>query len=71
MGEQERIEGIAANIGRAIGAAVNDSVGGPGKMGFALLIFDFGDGGTMAYSSNARRADMIRALDELLVKLRA
>lgn len=32
--------------------------------GFCLMVFDFGEGGTMNYISNAKRADMLKALDE-------
>ncbi len=35
------------------------------------MIFDFGDVGTFAYSSNAQRAEMITALEELVAKLKA
>ena len=34
--------------------------------GFALLMFDFGADGNMAYVSNAKRADMRRAVREWL-----
>lgn len=37
--------------------------------GFALLLFDLGEGGSMAYASSAERADMIRALRELIGEL--
>jgi hypothetical protein len=39
-------------------------------IGFALLLFDFGDGGGMAYMSNAEREDMIQAVEELLAELK-
>lgn len=35
----------------------------PGK-GFILFAFDFGEGGNLAYASNAQREDVIKALDE-------
>jgi hypothetical protein len=38
----------------------------PPGAGCAVLAFDWGDGGFMAYASNAKREDMIRALRELL-----
>lgn len=38
----------------------------PEGKGFALLVFDFGDGGEMHYMSNAERADMMVALREFL-----
>jgi hypothetical protein len=36
------------------------------KLGFALILFDLGDGGEMSYMSNGRREDMIKCLKELL-----
>lgn len=38
------------------------------RLGFAVLVFDFGDGGNMQWCSNAKREDMIAALRELLGK---
>ncbi len=58
---------------RAIGGIIRDAVNdlaGPG-FGFALLMFDFGEVGNLAYMSNARRDDMIEALDECRRKLEA
>jgi hypothetical protein len=37
----------------------------PGR-GFAFVAFDFGDGGNLAYCSNADRHDMLHALRDLL-----
>jgi hypothetical protein len=56
-------------MGRAIGESI-DGLFGPRRAGYALLLFDFGDSGSMAYASNGKREDMIKALAELLVKLR-
>ena len=39
------------------------------KLGFAVLVFDFGDGGHVAYMSNAQRDDMVKALRELAASL--
>ena len=39
----------------------------PERMGFALLVFDFGEGGFMNYISNSNREDMIKALEEFLL----
>lgn len=41
----------------------------PRNSGFALLVFDHGDGGTMNYVSDAKREQMVSALVELLVHL--
>lgn len=38
----------------------------PAGVGFALLLFDYGDGGNIAYVSNGARDDMRKALRELL-----
>jgi hypothetical protein len=40
----------------------------PHGYGFSLLIFTFGQGGNMFYTSNAQRDDMIRAMRELIQK---
>ena len=36
------------------------------KVGFALLLFDFGDSKRMNYISNAQRADMLCAMREFI-----
>lgn len=40
------------------------------RVGFSLLVFDFGEDGTMSYISNAAREDMIKAMEEFLEKQR-
>lgn len=40
----------------------------PKGMGFTLLLFDYGDGGNMFYTSSAKREDMIKALKEFIQK---
>lgn len=59
-----RLEEKAREIGALIGAAV------PSGVGFGLFIFDFGDGGHLAWISNAQRADMIKSIEELLGRLK-
>lgn len=59
------LEEQCAAAGRELAAAC------PAGVGFALLMFDFGEGGNIAYFSNGRREDMIRALEELLAKWKA
>lgn len=36
--------------------------------GFTLLVFDFGDKGRMNYVSNARREDVLAAMQEFIAK---
>jgi hypothetical protein len=50
-----------------IGATIKSVL--PEGVGFALLFFSLGAGGTMAYCSNAKREDMIAALLELVAQL--
>lgn len=66
MKTKEEVESYVGELGRIIAS----SGACPPGIGFALLMFDFGEGGTMAYTSNAVRADMIAALEELLKTLR-
>lgn len=63
MDEQRLAEAILRDIGDILKRAM------PPGWGFALLMFELGDGGTMNYLSNADRADMCAALRELLGKL--
>lgn len=59
----ESLEKICRDVGRIIGSAV------PKGTGFALLVFDFGEGGHMTYVSNSQRRDMVKALREMITKL--
>lgn len=38
----------------------------PPGIGFALLLFDLGEGGNMSYISDAERVSMIAAMKELI-----
>lgn len=42
----------------------------PPGYGFSLLIFQFGEGENMFYTSNAQRPDLIRAMQEFIEKFR-
>lgn len=54
---------------RAIAAAIAEGL--PEGIGFALLLFDFGEGGNLVWISNANREDMVRALREQLARFEA
>ena len=56
--KQQYLEAICRNLAPAIDAQLDE------REGFALLLFDFGEKGSLAYISNAQRRDMIRALRE-------
>jgi hypothetical protein len=42
----------------------------PQGVGFALLVFDFGEGGFLAYGSNAERQGMIHTVEEWLARVK-
>lgn len=60
---REQLEKWCAEVGREIKAEMPDGVG------FCLMMFDFGAGGSLAYVSSAQREDMIKALAEFRDKL--
>lgn len=53
---------------REIGQMLRESC--PPGFGFSLLVFSFGEGGSMFYVSNSRREDMIRSMEEFIAKFR-
>lgn len=66
---QKQIRLLLEQQAREIGVQIGEAC--PAGVGYALLVFDFGDDGNLAYVSNANRADMIRALEDLVKRLRA
>jgi hypothetical protein len=67
--KNEEIAGMLRDIGDRIHKAINNS-DFAGKMGFALLIFEFGEKGALFYLSDAQRKDMIRVLEEFTERQR-
>lgn len=55
-------------LARTLDAVLPELTSSGKRLGFAVLVFDFGDGGNMQWCSNAKREDMIAALRELLGK---
>ncbi len=51
---------------RELGLLIEHAVGGREKCGFLLMLFGWGDGGHLAYFSNAQRADVVRVLQEFI-----
>lgn len=68
------LEAQARSLGRTLDDTINPPNPATGKRerkkGFALLIFSF-DGPELTWLSNAEREDMIRLLDEILLKMKA
>lgn len=65
----KRIEANARKLGHVIGGSIN-ALGQAKETGFALVIFSY-EGSELTYVSSAEREDMIKALTELLLHLRA
>lgn len=60
----DRAEKMLKEIGQMLREAC------PPGFGFSLLVFSFGDGGSMFYTSNADRESMCRAMEEFIAKFR-
>lgn len=58
----QAIKDALTRIGNSIGDAL------PKGWGFGLLIFTFGEGGLMSWTSNAQREDMLNSMAEFLRK---
>ncbi len=63
MTERAALEEIAQ-----VFAGILLNLGFEGKLGFAVLVFDFGTGGNLGWVSNAQREDMINAMKEFIEK---
>jgi hypothetical protein len=64
-GTEKRLRELARGIGERIRASL------PASVGFTLFLSTYGPGGWITYLSSVQRADMIRTIEEMLVKLRA
>lgn len=60
----EAAEKMLRDIGEILRAAC------PPGFGYALLVFRFGEDGSMFYSSNAERESMCKAMQEFIEKFR-
>lgn len=60
------IRGVMNGIGHLIDEAIGEHA--DRKMGFMLMVFDFGEGSRMSYISNAERGDILKALQEFIEK---
>lgn len=62
MTDRKKLEEVSREVAELIASAM------PPGVGFALLVFDFGEGGNLAWMSNAERPSMIAAVREWLDK---
>lgn len=66
---RQELENLIRGFATAIDGALQELTGQ--RIGYCLMLFDFGDAGSLAYGSNAQREDMIRALKEFRERLQA
>lgn len=63
------LEAKAELFAREIDGRLNQA--GEEKMvGFVLIMFTFGEGGSLTWISNAQRIDMIKAMEEWIAKVK-
>jgi hypothetical protein len=65
-GKYEVRDAAAEKVLNEIGQLLRTAM--PPNYGFNLLIFSYGEGGNMFYTSSARREDMIAAMREFIAK---
>jgi hypothetical protein len=68
MAKLVRMEAANRHLGKLIKKAIDQS---GGDFGFALLMFSYGTGSEMTWLSNAKRPDMIKALEEFIANVKA
>lgn len=61
----EAMNGIASVLDKVFNG---DKKGEDREVGFALLIFSFGEGGFLNYISNAQRKDMLATMKEFIAR---
>jgi hypothetical protein len=69
MSLREQMERSAAEIAEIVKTKLELDFSG--KVGFCLLLFDFGEHGNLAYMANARRSDVLNLLAEFEGVLKA
>lgn len=66
---RKELESLIKGYSDAIRHSLAEQVG-ERKVGFVLMLFDYGEKGSFAYAADAQRSDMIALLEEALIKLR-
>jgi hypothetical protein len=66
--ERLALEDLTGKVARTLQEAINSDPEGK-RVGFCLLMFDFGDKGSFAYAANAPRADVVKLFKEAADKV--
>ena len=68
-GMRLKLEGAMQPLAAALDNALPDLVGTDERVGFLVMLFEFGkEGGYLAYASNGDRDDMIKTVEEWLAR---
>jgi hypothetical protein len=70
MSRRAELKAIMRMLAKQIDDEMRDASSGP-PVGFAILVFDFGEGGFCAHASNAQRPDLIKLFREHAARLEA
>lgn len=65
---RRELENACLGIAHGLDEMLPKLVGSGQRVGFTLLLFEFGEKGNLAYISNAKRADMIQTIKEWLAR---
>jgi len=65
---RRQLERPLQQLARQLDETLPELVGTDRRVGFVLMLFDFGQGGNLAYVSNGDRAGTIAALREWLAR---
>lgn len=69
MAPTEKDTALLQSLAAGLDTILNgDAKGAARRVGFTVLVFNFGDTGNVNYVSNADRADMIATLKSLLAR---
>lgn len=63
-----RLEAATRALAQAIDSEIPPMIGCTERIGFVVMLFEFGEGGYLAYASNANRDDMIKTVKEWLAR---
>ena len=66
---EPHVQKVLYAVGKAVDEFVADAYGDK-QMGWLIAMFEFGDKGRFNYISNSQRGDIIKLLEEMLVKFK-
>jgi hypothetical protein len=68
MERRKKLEGIVGELAPALDLLLKERNSGK-RLGFAFVIFEFGDKSQLAYVGNTDRSDLAKVLQDLAIRL--